>query len=96
MRARDDALRSGRLFARDLKECLAAQLAERNRLDPAMAALLDNLDLLARRELRRLMAVCGVDADDLADMIAEIRSARSEAGARATTTRRRSRSCPTS
>jgi RNA polymerase sigma-54 factor len=62
------------LFARDLKECLAAQLAERNRLDPAMAALLDNLDLLARRELRRLTAICGVDAEDLADMIGEIRS----------------------
>lgn len=62
------------LFARDLKECLAAQLAEKNRLDPAMQALLDNLDLLARRELRRLSSICGVDAEDLADMIAEIRS----------------------
>jgi RNA polymerase sigma-54 factor len=62
------------LFARELKECLAAQLAEKNRLDPAMQALLDNLDLLARRELRRLSSICGVDADDLADMIAEIRA----------------------
>ncbi|MBS0561810.1 MAG: RNA polymerase factor sigma-54 [Proteobacteria bacterium] len=62
------------LFARDLKECLAAQLAERNRFDPAMAALLDNLEMLARRDLRRLCAVCGVDADDLAEMIAEIRA----------------------
>jgi RNA polymerase sigma-54 factor len=62
------------LFARDLKECLAVQLAERNRLDPAMATLLDNLDLLARRDLRRLAATCEVDADDLADMITEIRS----------------------
>ena len=62
------------LFARNLQECLAAQLGERNRLDPAMAALLDNLDLLARRELRRLTAICGVDADDLAEMIAEIRT----------------------
>lgn len=62
------------LFARDLKECLAAQLAERNRLDPAMAALLDNLELLARRDLRRLMTVCGVDSEDLTDMIAEIRA----------------------
>jgi RNA polymerase sigma-54 factor len=61
------------LFARDLKECLAAQLAERDRLDPAMAALLDNLELLARRDLRRLASICGVDLDDLADMIAEIR-----------------------
>ncbi|MBV9755931.1 MAG: RNA polymerase factor sigma-54 [Alphaproteobacteria bacterium] len=62
------------LFCRDLRECLAAQLAERNRLDPAMQALLDNLDLLAQHELRRLMAICGVDAEDLAEMIAEIRS----------------------
>jgi RNA polymerase sigma-54 factor len=62
------------LFARDLKECLAAQLAERNRLDPAMAALLDNLEVLARRDMRRLMAICEVDADDLKDMIAEIRA----------------------
>ncbi len=34
--------------ARDLAECLAIQLRERDRLDPAMQALLDNLDLLAR------------------------------------------------
>src|SRR3954470_20799930 len=62
------------LFARDLKECLAAQLAERNRLDPAMQMLLENLELLAKRENRRLMALCGVDAEDLADMITEIRA----------------------
>jgi RNA polymerase sigma-54 factor len=61
------------LFARSLQECLAAQLAESNRLDPAMAALLENLPLLAKRDLRQLMAICGVDAEDLADMIAEIR-----------------------
>jgi len=69
------------LFARDLKECLAAQLAERNRLDPAMAVLLDNLELLAHRELRRLVALCGVDAEDLAEMIAEIRSLDPKPGA---------------
>ena len=61
------------MFARDLRECLAVQLAEKNRLDPAMAKLLDNLDLLARRDLRRLMQICEVDSADMADMIAEIR-----------------------
>jgi RNA polymerase sigma-54 factor len=61
------------IFARDLRECLAAQLAEKNRLDPAMATLLDNLDLLARRDTRRLMTLCGVDAEDMAEMVAEIR-----------------------
>lgn len=62
------------LFARDLKECLAAQLAEKNRLDPAMATLLDNLELLAKRDTKRLMALCGVDSEDLVEMIAEIRA----------------------
>jgi RNA polymerase sigma-54 factor len=62
------------LFARDLKECLAVQLAEKNRLDPAMQALLDNLDLLARRDTRKLMALCGVDAEDMVEMIVEIRA----------------------
>ena len=38
------------VFARDLAECLALQLKERDRFDPAMAALLANLDLLARRD----------------------------------------------
>ncbi|WP_135466766.1 RNA polymerase factor sigma-54 [Crenalkalicoccus roseus] len=61
------------MFCRDLRECLAVQLAERNRLDPAMRALLDNLDLLARRDKAALMERCGVDAEDLADMIAELR-----------------------
>lgn len=62
------------LFARDLRECLAAQLADKNRLDPAMMTLLDNLDLLARRDLRGLMSRCGVDSEDLADMIGEIKA----------------------
>ena len=39
-----------------------------------MQTLLDNLELLAKRENRRLMALCGVDAEDLTDMIAEIRA----------------------
>jgi len=60
-------------FALNLSECLAAQLAERNRLDPAMQALLDHLELVARREMRQLMAICGVDAEDLGDMLAELR-----------------------
>ncbi|UKV14425.1 RNA polymerase factor sigma-54 [Thalassospiraceae bacterium SW-3-3] len=62
------------IFARNLAECLELQLRELNRFDPAMAALLANLDLLARREFDRLRRICGVDADDLADMIAEIRT----------------------
>jgi RNA polymerase sigma-54 factor len=69
------------LFARDLKECLGAQLAEKNRLDPAMRALLENLEMLARRDLRGLMSRCEVDAEDLAEMISEIRALDPKPGA---------------
>jgi RNA polymerase sigma-54 factor len=61
-------------FARSLAECLALQLRERNRLDPAMQALLDNLDLLARRDAPALMRACAVDSEDLSEMVAEIRA----------------------
>jgi RNA polymerase sigma-54 factor len=62
------------VFARDLPECLALQLRDRNRLDPAMQTLLDNLPLLAARNGAALMRLCRVDADDLSEMIAEIKS----------------------
>ncbi|MDX2028469.1 MAG: RNA polymerase factor sigma-54 [Alphaproteobacteria bacterium] len=61
------------IFARSLQECLAIQLREKNRLDPAMDILLQNLDFLARREKAALMKLCGVDAEDLTGMIEEIR-----------------------
>ena len=62
------------LFARDLKECLALQLKDRNRYDPAMAALIKHLDLLAKRDYEGLLHRCGVDAEDLEEMISEIRA----------------------
>src|SRR5205823_11167262 len=61
------------VFARDLPECLGLQLRDRNRLDPAMQRLLDNLPLLAARNGAALMRICGVDAEDLAEMVAEIK-----------------------
>lgn len=61
------------IFARSLSECLALQLKELNRYDPAMAVMLDNLDLIAKREYKKLTKLCGVDEEDIADMIAEIK-----------------------
>src|SRR3546814_12935771 len=39
-----------------------------------MAVLLDRLDLLASRSFGQLSKLCGVDMEDLADMVAEIRA----------------------
>lgn len=61
------------VFARSLSECLALQLKDQNRFDPAMEALLNNLELLAKRDFATLRKLCGVDDEDFADMITEIR-----------------------
>jgi RNA polymerase sigma-54 factor len=59
--------------ARNLTECLALQLKERDRYDPAMQMLVEHLDVLAKRDLATLRKLCGVSEDDLNDMIGEIR-----------------------
>jgi RNA polymerase sigma-54 factor len=61
------------VFARDVRECLAIQLRDRDRLDPMMARLLDNLELVASHDLPALMRSVGCDRDDLNDMLAELR-----------------------
>ncbi|MGO4667209.1 RNA polymerase factor sigma-54 [Bosea sp. 2RAB26] len=59
--------------ARDVRECLSIQLRERDRFDPAMQALVANLHLVAKRDFSALKRICGVDDEDIADMVAEIR-----------------------
>lgn len=75
----EDALRAVQSFdpagvgARSLAECIALQAREADRYDPAMARLIDNLDLLAGGKLNQLKRICGVDEDDMGDMIRELR-----------------------
>lgn len=61
------------ICSRNLSECLALQLVEKNRLDPAMQKLLAHLNLLADSRFDELQKKCGVDKEDLRQMIAEIR-----------------------
>lgn len=69
------------VFARDVRECLMLQLKERDRCDPAMLAMLDNLELLARRDMGALRKICGVDDEDMRDMVAELRGLTPRPGA---------------
>jgi len=69
------------VMARDIPECLSLQLKERGRFDPAMEALVRNLDLLAKGHVERLMTICDVDREDLTDMIAEVRALTPKPGA---------------
>ncbi len=69
------------IMATSVPECLKLQLIERNRFDPAMGALLDNLEMLAKRDLSALRKACGVDDEDLAEMISELKSLNPRPGA---------------
>lgn len=62
------------VFATNLAECLALQLQEKGRFDPCMEKLLANLDLLAARDFSRLRRLCGVDEEELEEMVREIRA----------------------
>jgi RNA polymerase sigma-54 factor len=62
------------IFARNLAECLAIQLKARDRYDPAMQLLIENLPLLAHRDAAQLLKLCHVDSADLSEMVAEIRA----------------------
>ncbi len=59
--------------ARSLEECIALQAKAADRYDPAMARLIANLDLLAKGRMADLKRICGVDDEDLQDMVAELR-----------------------
>lgn len=62
------------IFAENLAECIALQLKEKDRLDIKMQTLLQNLDLLGKREYKRLQKKLNVDEDDLKEMILDIQS----------------------
>jgi RNA polymerase sigma-54 factor len=68
--------------ARSLSECLMLQAKDADRYDPCMAALLDNLELLALGRIAQLQRICGVDDEDMADMIRELRSYNPKPGLR--------------
>ena len=51
------------LFARDLKDCLALQLAARDELDRPMEAILERLELVATGRLARLAIEAGLERD---------------------------------
>ncbi|WP_062208695.1 RNA polymerase factor sigma-54 [Aureimonas sp. AU12] len=61
------------LFARTLAECLAVQLRRQNRFDPVIAAVLDHLPLLARRDFAALARITGEDEAGLMEILGEIR-----------------------
>lgn len=62
------------IFAENLTECLTIQLQDKNRLDPQMQILINNLQLLGERKFKELKKICNADDEDLNSMIADIKS----------------------
>lgn len=60
--------------ARSLAECLILQARAADRYDPPMAALLDHLETVATGDIATLCRLCDVDAEDMADMLHELRA----------------------
>ena len=62
------------VFARDLKECLRLQLAELNRLDPVSTTILENLELVAKRDFAKLRKLCSCSDQDILDVLNELKA----------------------
>ena len=62
------------VFAKNLSECLKLQLEERSLLSEEIKVLLDNLDLLAKGEIKQLIKITNFTQDEISQSIALIRS----------------------
>ena len=62
------------VFAKNLSECLKLQLEERSLLSEEIKVLLDNLDLLAKGELKQLIKITNFTQEVISESIALIRS----------------------
>jgi RNA polymerase sigma-54 factor len=62
------------LFARNLEDCIRLQLIELGVMTDAFSILLENLDLLARGEVKRLARLIKCTSDDVMEMLTIIRT----------------------
>lgn len=61
------------VFARNLKECLKIQACENNIDDPTLVALINNIDLLAKGDLKKLSKICQVNINNLAPLVKQLK-----------------------
>lgn len=61
------------IFARNLKECLLLQLSEQPNVSQALLKMIQNIDLIASGNLKKLSKLCDVDVANLGDLIKQIK-----------------------
>ncbi|NRB10844.1 MAG: RNA polymerase factor sigma-54 [Rickettsiaceae bacterium] len=62
------------IFARNLQECLQIQIDDKKLNTPGIQKMIDNLDLVAAGNLRKLSKLCKANLVELTDMIKTIKS----------------------
>jgi RNA polymerase sigma-54 factor len=62
------------IFARNLRECLEIQVKEQKLDEPALLALINNLDLLASGDYKKLSKLCNVNIANLGSLIRQVKS----------------------
>ncbi len=61
------------VFARDLKECLLLQLADHENVDQALLMMVQNIDLIANGDFKKLSKICQVDIGNIGNLIKQIK-----------------------
>ncbi len=69
------------VFARNLKETLTIQLKAMNRYDEMMALMLDNLEILGKKDLAEMKRVLKANDEDIMSMISDIKLCNPKPGA---------------
>ncbi len=62
------------VFSSNLQECLKLQLQDRNIHDAAMDIMIQNLQLVAKRDYHQLKNLCDVTLDDILRMVTELKT----------------------
>lgn len=61
------------VFARNLQECLLIQLQDQPSIDPALLTMVQNINLIAEGNFKKLSKLCKVTIGDLSTMVKQIR-----------------------
>ncbi|RTK92649.1 MAG: RNA polymerase sigma-54 factor [Rickettsiales bacterium] len=61
------------VFARDLKECLLIQLSDQENVDQSLLMMVQNIDLIANGDYKKLSKLCKVDIGNIGSLVKQIK-----------------------
>ena len=61
------------IFARNLRECLLIQLNEQENVDPSLLVMVQNIELIAEANLKKLSKLCNINIDNISVLIKQIK-----------------------